>query len=82
MGYLQTLLLLFEAVSGMKVNLAKSELIPVGNIDHTGSLAGILGFGVSTLLVQYLSQNLEWFRSSRKAVSTNGNDSWIWLDCV
>jgi predicted phosphoribosyltransferase len=45
---------LFEAASGLKVNLAKSELIPVGNIDLVGRLARILGCGVSTLLVKYL----------------------------
>jgi hypothetical protein len=52
---LRSLFLLFEASSGLKVNLAKSELIPVGNIDLVGRLAGILGCGVSTLLVKYLS---------------------------
>jgi hypothetical protein len=52
---LRSLFLLFEASSGLKVNLAKSELIPMGNIDLVGRLAGILGCGVSTLLVKYLS---------------------------
>jgi hypothetical protein len=46
---------LFEAVSGLKVNLAKSELIPVGNIDLVGRLAEILGCGVSNMLVKYHS---------------------------
>jgi hypothetical protein len=34
--YLQSLFLLFEAVSGLKVKLAKSNLIPVGNVVQVG----------------------------------------------
>jgi hypothetical protein len=48
LSHLQSLFLLFEASSGLKVNLAKSELILVGNIELVGRLAGILGCGVST----------------------------------
>jgi len=51
---LQSLLLLFEAASGLKVNLEKSNLIPVGNLDQVGRLAGILGCGVASLPVNYL----------------------------
>jgi hypothetical protein len=40
-------------VSSLKVNLAKSNLIPVGNVDQVGRLARILGFGVATLPVKY-----------------------------
>jgi hypothetical protein len=36
------LILNFEAVSGLKMNLAKSELVPVGNVDNVAGLAGIL----------------------------------------
>ena len=32
LAYLQGIFLLFEAASGLKVNLAKSVLIPVGNV--------------------------------------------------
>jgi len=38
----------------MKVNLAKSNLIPVGNVDQVGRLAGILGCGIASLLIKYL----------------------------
>jgi hypothetical protein len=54
LSYLRSLFLLFEAASGLKVNLAKFELIAVGNIDLVGRLAGILRCGVSTLPVKYL----------------------------
>jgi len=52
--YLWSLFLLFEAASGLKVNLAKSKLIHVGNVDQVGNLADILGCGVVTLPVKYL----------------------------
>jgi len=52
--YLRSLFLLFEVASGLKVNLAKSNLIPVGNVDQVGRLAGILGCGVASLPVKYL----------------------------
>lgn len=55
MRSLRSLFLLFEAVSSLKVNLAKSELIPVGDVDQVESLVNILGCGVATLPVKYLS---------------------------
>ena len=38
----------------LKVNLAKSTLIAVGNVEQVDSLVSILGCGVATLLVKYL----------------------------
>ena len=52
--YLWGMFLLFEAASGLKVNLAKSVLIPVGNVEQVGMLADILGCGVASLPVKYL----------------------------
>ena len=46
--------LLFEAASGLKVNLAKSVLIPVGNVEDVSLLADILGCGIASLPVKYL----------------------------
>jgi hypothetical protein len=46
---------LFETASGLKVNLAKSDLIPVKDVDQMESLARILGCGVATLPVKYLT---------------------------
>ena len=51
LGYLRTILMLFKAASGLKVNLAKFALIPVGNVQQVGK---ILRCGVSTLPVLYL----------------------------
>lgn len=49
--HLHVLVLCFEAVSGLKINLAKSVLVPVDNVD---GLAGILDYGVSSLPLKYL----------------------------
>jgi hypothetical protein len=50
--------LCFEAASSLKINLAKSKLVPVGNVDHVEGLAGILRCGVSSLPVKYLGLSL------------------------
>jgi hypothetical protein len=52
--HLQGLFLLFEAASGLKVNLAKSNLIPVGNVDQVPRFANILGCGIASLSAKYL----------------------------
>jgi len=52
--YLHMLLLSFEAVSGLKINLDKSVLVPVGHVNNMDELAGILGCGVSSLPLKYL----------------------------
>jgi hypothetical protein len=51
---LRVLLLCFEVVSGLKVNLAKSLLVPVDNMDNVAEFATILGCGTSSLPMKYL----------------------------
>jgi hypothetical protein len=41
--YLRMLLLSFEAVSGLKINLAKSVMVPVGDVDNMDGLAKHIG---------------------------------------
>ena len=53
-AHLQCLFLCFEAILGMKVNLAKSELVPMGNVDGVDGLAGIMGYGVYPFPLKYL----------------------------
>jgi hypothetical protein len=48
------LLVCFEAVSGLKVNLAKSALLPVGEVENLGELADVLGCGTASLPMKYL----------------------------
>jgi len=48
--------LCFEAASGLKMNLAKLELVLVGNANN---VAGILGCGVASLPMKYIGFPLE-----------------------
>jgi hypothetical protein len=52
--HLDALLVCFEAVSGLKVNLSKSTLVPVGSLDDVDRLASHLGCGTSDLPSKYL----------------------------
>jgi hypothetical protein len=47
LSYLRGVFLLFEVASRLKVNLAKSVLIPVGNVEDVSLLADILGCGIA-----------------------------------
>jgi hypothetical protein len=51
---LHCLFLYFEVVSSLKINLTKSELVLVGNVNSVESLARILGCRVSSLPMKYL----------------------------
>ena len=46
MMYLRWTLMWFEAFSGLKINLIKSEIIPLGRVDNVEELAAELGCGV------------------------------------
>jgi len=50
---LPCLFLCFEAVSGLKINLAKLELVLVGVVEDVGSLASIFDCKVSSLPMNY-----------------------------
>jgi hypothetical protein len=52
--FLRVLFLSFEAILGLKINLAKSVLVPVGDVDNMAELANIMGCGVSSLPLKYL----------------------------
>jgi hypothetical protein len=51
---LRWLLLCFEAVSGLKINLSKYEIVLVGEGGDVEELASILGCGVASLPIKYL----------------------------
>ena len=44
----------FEAVYGLRVNLAKSSLLPVGEVDNIQLLAGVLGCSIGSYPSTYL----------------------------
>lgn len=52
--YLHCLFLCFEAISVLKISLAKSELVLVSNVSNVEGLARILGCRVSSLHLKYL----------------------------
>jgi hypothetical protein len=52
--YVRLILLCFEAVSGLKVNLGKSEMVAVGDVGNIGTLAAFLGCRVAGLPMKYL----------------------------
>ncbi|CAL5335747.1 unnamed protein product [Camellia sinensis] len=53
-GYLRCVLLCFEAVSGLQMNLRKSEMIPVETVDRLSVLTAVLGCKESALPATYL----------------------------
>ena len=56
--HIQLLLLSFQAVTGLKVNVHKSEMVPIGEVDDVHALAEILGCSVGTLPMSYLGMPL------------------------
>ena len=52
--YLCALFLCFKIVSGLKINGAKLELLPVSNVGNVDGLTGILGWEVHSLPLKYL----------------------------
>ena len=52
--YLSWLLMWFEAVSGLRINLEKSELIPVRRVENIDDLALDFGCKVGSLPSTYL----------------------------
>jgi hypothetical protein len=54
--HLRGLFLCFEA--GLKINLAKSKLVPVGNVGNVVGLTDIMGCGISSFPLKYLGLSL------------------------
>jgi len=54
LGYLRCILLLFEAMSWLRINLSKSALIPVGEMPNVHNLARFFGCGVEYMPSSYL----------------------------
>lgn len=59
LSYLRALFLCFGVVFGLKINMAKSELVYVGNVNNVDGLTGIFGCGVSYLPLNILVFRLE-----------------------
>ena len=52
--FISWLLMWFEAMSGLKINLNKSEIIPIGPVTNTEELASELGCKIGSLPTYYL----------------------------
>ena len=80
MMYLCLLLMWFEAISDLRINLDKSELIPVGSMDNVEDLVAELGCKVGSLPSSYLGLSLG---ASFKFVATsNGVGERFWKRLV
>jgi hypothetical protein len=56
--YLQQVLTCFEAVTGLRVNMSKSEMVPIGEVTNLSYLADILSCRMGTLPMTYLNMPL------------------------
>jgi hypothetical protein len=52
--YVHLILLCFEAVSGLRVNIGKFEIVAIGEVEDIGALATILGCSVVALPMKYI----------------------------
>ena len=52
--HLRSVFLWFEVVSSLKINLGKSEMVPVGKVPNLEDLAQILGCKIASLPMKYL----------------------------
>ena len=56
------LLLCFQAVTSLKFNVSKSEMVPIGDVHNVHALAEILGCRVGSLPMTYLGMPLGAWR--------------------
>uniref|UniRef100_A0A2N9EBT0 Reverse transcriptase domain-containing protein n=1 Tax=Fagus sylvatica TaxID=28930 RepID=A0A2N9EBT0_FAGSY len=75
--YISRVLTCFEAVMGLCVNMSKSEMVPIGEVENLATLADILSCRKGTLSMIYLDMPLG---SSFKAVGVWNPiiEKWLW----
>ena len=54
LDHLKGVLLCFEAVSGLRINLGKSEMAPIGQVSDMHNLASVLGGRIISMPMKYL----------------------------
>ena len=52
--YIQMVLIFLEAITGLKVNVGKSEIVPIGDVGNLNALARTLCCKVGTLPMRYV----------------------------
>ena len=61
-------IIFFKAIIGLKVNIGKSEIVPMGVVGSLNALASVLGCNIGRLLIVYLGMPF----------GAHFNDSLIW----
>ena len=56
--HIRMLLTCFTAVIGLKINVSKSEMVPVGEVNNLDELANVLGCKIGVLPLTYLDMPL------------------------
>ena len=56
--YVRMVLIFFEAIIGLKVNIGKSEIVPIGEVGNLHALARVLCCRVRSLPMNYLGMPL------------------------
>ena len=56
--HIRMLLTCFTAVIGLKINVSKSEMVPVGEVNNLDELANVLGYKIGVLPLTYLDMPL------------------------
>ena len=56
--HIRMLFICFQAVTSLKVNVRKSEMVPIGAVDNVHVLARPLGFWVGNVPISYLGMPL------------------------
>ena len=57
--YIRMVLTCFEAVTSLRVNMNKSEMVPIGKVDGIAELVALLSCHIGSLPLQYLGMPLE-----------------------
>jgi hypothetical protein len=57
-SYIRRVLTCFKAMTGLRVNMSKSEMVPIGVVPNLSSLADILSCRIGTLPMTYLGMPL------------------------
>lgn len=74
-------LICFEAITSLKVNLGKSQVVPIGEVDTIASLLDILCFRLGSLLMNYLGMPLgSHFDLNEEAYFRKDGKEIIWLE--
>ena len=56
--YIRMVLIFFKAITGLRVNGGKSEIVPVGGVENLNVLARVLCYKVGSLPMTYLGMPL------------------------